>query len=237
MSVLAQISFSRVFSLGSLFWALCALLMLCHCHRSAGHQHAKNHDFVRVLQFYEGSARDAWQKPEAVIQLIEKHLRQAKIRSATIADLGAGSGYFTFRLLDRGHRVKALENDDSFLTFLKDRGKSHAKNHNLEVRRAEAGGSNLKNGEVDIVLTVNVYHHMENRTAYFKNLKPAFRTADGLLVIVDTKDGDLPLAPPPDIRVSVSTVVQELTEAGYEVSVDNDTLPYQAIFLARPKGT
>ncbi len=210
------------------------------CHRHAKHEHgsAEHHmhrsSFDELVKHFEDPARDEWQKPQAVLALIATHVKKQKLTSPVIADLGAGTGYFSFRLLDAGYTVKALDLDGKFIAYMQERAEKHKRRDQFEVRKVTTESANLKDAEADVILSVNVYHHIENRVEYFRRLKPALRGVNPLLVIIDFKDGDIPMGPPAHIKVPTATIVTELTQAGYRVTSDASTLPYQTIFFATP---
>jgi 23S rRNA C2498 (ribose-2'-O)-methylase RlmM len=86
------------------------ILTLTACHRhahTAAQHHMHRQNFDELVKHFEDPARDAWQKPQAVLSLIAAHLKQQKVKSPIVADLGAGTGYFSFRLLDAGYNVTA----------------------------------------------------------------------------------------------------------------------------------
>ena len=192
-------------------------------------------NFDELVKHFEDPARGAWQKPQAIVNLIGAHLKKQKIQSPVVADLGAGTGYFSFRLLDAGYSVKALDLDDKFISYLKDRAAKHARRDKIEVRQVTTESANLADGEVDAILSVDVYHHIENRVPYFTRLKKSLRGDKPLLMIIDFKDGDVPVGPPAHIKVPTATIIAELREAGYSVTADGKTLPHQTIFFARPE--
>lgn len=226
----------------ALFAAMASILMFlataCHSDNAHGRSSAQHHmhrqNFDELVKHFEDPAREAWQKPKAVVALIGSHMRKYQIKSPVIADLGAGSGYFSFRLLDAGYGVKALDLDAKFVAHLQKRAASHARREKLEIRQVTPESANLQDGEVDAIISVDVYHHIENRVAYFQRLKKSLRGKNPLLVIIDFKDGEQPVGPPPHIKVPTATIIAELSEAGYTVNADSTTLPYQTIFLARP---
>lgn len=214
------------------------LISACHRHSAHDHGTAEHHmhrmSFDELVKHFEDPARGAWQKPQAVLALIAAHVKKQKITSPVVADLGAGTGYFSFRLLDAGYSVKALDLDDKFIAYMKERAAKHKHRDKFEVRKVTTESANLKDAEADVILSVDVYHHIENRVEYFRRLKPALRGASPLLMIIDFKDGDLPMGPPAQIKVPTATIVSELTQAGYHVTTDASTLPYQTIFFATP---
>ena len=218
--------------------AIMAIIPACHRHAVHGHSAAEHHmhrqNFDELVKHFEDPARDAWQKPKAVMALVSAHLKQQKVKAPVVADLGAGTGYFSFRLLDAGYTVKALDLDDKFIAYMKDRAAKHARRAQFEVRQASAESANLNDGEADVILSVDVYHHIENRVAYFARLKQSLRGQTALLMIIDFKDGDVPIGPPAHIKVPTAQIAAELREAGYTVTTDATTLPHQMIFFATP---
>ena len=84
-----------------------------------------------------------------------------------------------------------------------------------------------------MVLTVNTYHHIEDRPQYFQAVRQGLR-ANGELVIVDFFKVETPVGPPVEHKVSIDEVIAELKEAGYTVfDVEVDLLPYQFILKAQ----
>jgi SAM-dependent methyltransferase len=84
---------------------------------------------------------------------------------------------------------------------------------------------------VDVVLVVDTYHHIDNRTRYFAALKSSLRPA-GRLAIVDFK-ADSPTGPPVEHRVAAQKVTEELTAAGYVLAETLELLPRQYCLIFR----
>ena len=185
-------------------------------------------ELEKQLEEYEDSKRVIWQKPELVISLIDN------IEYKTVADIGAGSGYFAFRLAGRAKKVIALEIDLQMIAFM-DSIKHYQLTENRVNRfetRLDSEVPNLKVAEVDAVLLTNTYIYIENRVAYFsnllKNLKP-----EGQIIIVDWKPENLPVGPKMSKKMSTYEVTQELQKAGYKIiNVDETSLQYQYIIIA-----
>src|SRR5215470_16572482 len=123
---------------------------------------------------YEGFRRHTWQHPDEVIELLG-------IRpGATVADLGSGTGYFTFRLAEAvgpSGRVYAVDVDRGLNAYIAERARREGRDNVIAVR-AESGDASLPDGSVDLVFSCNAYHHLENRVAYFRALQRCVR-ADG----------------------------------------------------------
>jgi ubiquinone/menaquinone biosynthesis C-methylase UbiE len=124
--------------------------------------------------------RARWQQPEAVIQSLS-------IRPGDrVADLGAGGGYFTFRLADavgpRG-KVYAVDVDTGSLDYIARRAQEQGY-ANIEVILAKYDDPLLPEGGVDLIFTCNTYHHLENRTDYFASAARYLRP-DGRVAVID----------------------------------------------------
>ncbi len=129
---------------------------------------------------YEGFGRDRWQHPEEVIRVL-----QIKPGSR-VADLGAGGGYFTFRLADAvgpNGRVYAVDIDPDMLGYLQERAEEEGR-RNVEVVTAVADDAHLPVGSVDLLFTCDTYHHLEDRTRYFGHVKASL-APDGRVAIID----------------------------------------------------
>jgi SAM-dependent methyltransferase len=185
--------------------------------------------FDHLIGLYESSDRDAWQLPDQVIAAM------GDLEGLTVADLGAGSGYFSFRLLPLAGKVIALEIDPRFIAYLEDRKGQWPDSlaRRLEVRLASMDDPHLNAGEVDVVLVVNTYMYLRERIAYLRNLRTRLRPG-GRLLIVDYQRKPLKMGPPLEIRVAAHTVSEELQQAGFTgITVDSQSLPYQYMVSAR----
>jgi ubiquinone/menaquinone biosynthesis C-methylase UbiE len=172
--------------------------------------------------------RDIWQHPDYVIGLL------GDLTNKSVADLGAGSGYFSFKILKTAKKVIAIDIDQRFIKYMNHRISDYPKNlsSKFEARLASIDDPKLTDDEVQIVLVVNTYIYIQNRPKYFADLRKAI-SSNGKLLIVDFKNIKLPVGPPESIKLSGSQVVRELEQAGYKnVKLDNNTLEYQYIIQA-----
>ena len=217
---------------------LLILILNCHHHphdhdhphknHSERHMHAQNFD--ELVKSFDSSEREKWQKPKEVIELIQTLHKGKKNSDIKLADLGAGSGYFSFRLIEKDYRVIALDVNDKFINVLQKKQNDNPKKNLIEIRKSEFSKSNLQKEEVDGVLSVNVYHHFENRSSYLKELKSCIKK-NGFVMIIDFKEGELPFGPPPSLKLSKQMILSELKEAGFEIKIEDTLLPYQTIFI------
>ena len=156
---------------------------------------------------FDDPARDAWQRPEEVLDALNL---QPTIH---IADLGAGTGYFSVRIARRMPEAKlfAVDIEPDMVRYLRDR----AQREQLGGLIAVLGTAESPNipEPVDLILVVDTYHHIDHRVAYFARLKQLLRP-NGRLAVVDFK-ADSPAGPPPEHRISPGKLTSELDTAGY----------------------
>ena len=197
-----------------------------HSKHGEANEHMHQSSVEDLIERFESPDRDAYQKPDEVLDYL------GDLQGQTIMDIGAGSGYFSVKLAEKGVDVISADVDDEFLEFVRDRiDKDNLKN--IETRKIPFDSPNLKEKEVDMVLIVNTYHHIQNRPDYFHKVKMGTKDG-GELVIIDFFKTHVPVGPPSQHKVSIDTVVDELKKAGYTSFVINvDLLPYQWIIKAK----
>jgi ubiquinone/menaquinone biosynthesis C-methylase UbiE len=193
-------------------------------HARSGHRFR---DAKRWARVFERSSRDKWQKPKAVLALLS--LRPTD----RVADIGAATGYFPVRFaraVPKG-MVYGFDVEPGMVRYLAERARRE-KLTNLKALRARPDGIRPPE-KLDVVFTCNTYHHLHHRVAYLKGLR-AHLEPRGRVVVVDFKQGDLPVGPPESHRVKPQTVARELRAAGYQkVTHDVTTLPYQFVYIYR----
>lgn len=176
----------------------------------------------------ENRDRNIWQKPEMVISML------GDLNGKTVADIGAGSGYFAFRLTPGAEKVIGIDIDPGFISFLdsmKVRLPESYRNR-FESRLARPDDPMLSPGEADAVIIVNTYAYIDNRTQYLKTLYRGIAPR-GRLLIVDFKKNDIPVGPPDHFRITLNDVRRELVSAGFKiVQIDLESLDYQYIIIA-----
>jgi cyclopropane fatty-acyl-phospholipid synthase-like methyltransferase len=188
------------------------------------HQHTFS-DADKWSQVFDDPKRDAWQKPHEVIQSLGLK------PDAVVADIGAGTGYFSVRLahmVPKG-RVYAVDTEPDMVKHLAERAKRDGL-QNLTAVNAQPADPNLPE-KVDLVLFVDVYHHIESRERYFKTLGESLKP-DARVAIIDFRM-DSPAGPPKSARVAPERVKAELKSAGYTVVQEHGFLPNQYFLVFR----
>ena len=178
---------------------------------------------------YEGFSRDGWQHPEQVLAAL------ALQPGAHVADIGAGGGYFTFKLADavgpKG-RVYAIDVDPDMTGYLKERAVADGYG-NVDVVQAQADESGLPPASVDLVFTCNTYHHFDHPVDYFSRLRTALRPGGGVAIIdLDAERSTLVWlfghGTPP------STIKTQMATAGYRLDRSYDFLSRQSFMVFVP---
>ncbi|MBK7579022.1 MAG: class I SAM-dependent methyltransferase [Myxococcales bacterium] len=190
-----------------------------------------NHRFddpERWAKVFDDPARDAWQKPDELLKFL------ALGEDAVVADLGAGTGYFASRLaraLPKG-KVFAVDIEPSLITHMQKRAE---REHTSNVVPVLGTADNPKlPAAVQLILVVDTYHHLTERSEYFGRLRPKLASG-GRVVIVDFKQGKLPVGPPDSHKLAPEVVVKEMTAAGFAQCGRFDGLPYQYVLVFSEK--
>lgn len=193
---------------------------------AAGHHHHAFVDAGALSNVLDDPARDVWQLPAHVIRALELTPRMA------VADVGAGTGYFAVRLaraLPEGD-VIATDVEPTMVGFMTERARRENL-PNLRALRSTRSASGLAARTVDRILVVHVWHHIEGRTDYARDLAAALRP-DGRLLVVDFSPG-AGRGPPEAMRVGPDSIIAELAAVGLTARVLPAVLPDQYIVEAR----
>ncbi len=185
-------------------------------------------DINTLIEIYDDPTRVNWQNPDLVVDRIGPY------EDKVIADIGAGTGYFTFRLINQAKKVIAIDIEEQFLALIDERksGLNTQIADKLETRLVLPDNPMLKESEVDIVLLVNTYFNIGSRVDYLKKVKSGLNNK-GKIIIVDYKLGDIPAGPPDELKIKTDDVEQELKDAGFnQVLIDTVSLKYQYIVSA-----
>lgn len=188
------------------------ILLAAQEHHQQHHPPRSADEYAKVL---ESPDRDAWQKPQEVIAAL------ALCTDEIVADLGAGSGYFTRRLAHHAAKVYAVDLDAQLLEKAKTSSPA-----NVETVVATPDDPRLGAASVDTVFICDVLHHIEARPAYYAKLERALKPG-GRIVIVDFYKRRLPIGPPPAMKLSPAQVKQEFAAAGFKLSKSHGFLPHQ----------
>lgn len=186
-------------------------------------------DVERWVKRFDDPARDEWQRPEEVIRFL------AIDPGTTVADIGAGTGYFSVRLagaVGGAGKVWAVDIEPSLVEHIAQRARDAGLGQ-VEPLLAEPDDPKLAADTVDLVFVCDTWHHIDDRLGYLDRLAGALRSS-GRLAILDFREGELPVGPPPGHKLSREAVLAELEEAGWSLRQESDVLPYQYLLVFTP---
>jgi ubiquinone/menaquinone biosynthesis C-methylase UbiE len=179
------------------------------------------------LGLLEGPDRVSWQKPDQVMDAL------GVADGSSVADLGAGGGWFTIRLARRVGPNGVVYAEDIQPQMI----------HSIARRLEREGLRNVKTvlgtpvdprlpeGALDAVLIVNSYHEMEHPVALLKNVARALKPR-GRLGIIDFKSsGGGGPGPPAEDRVTAEVIVADAAQAGLRLQAQEDFLPFQYLLV------
>jgi len=189
------------------------------------HQNSKA--YIAVL---EDPARDAYQKPHEVVMSLG--LKEGE----TIADIGAGSGYFAFRFANHvgeNGRVYAVDINPDMIIYMNRRIRD-MKVKNMVTVLAVPDDPLLMDGSIDRFFICETWHHIQNQTQYLALMKKMLKPG-GRLIIIDFQKRDLPVGPPDEMKVAREDVINQLRAAGFQLEKEDTFLPYQYFLIFSEK--
>ena len=170
----------------------------------------------------ENPTRDAYQKPDAVVKALQ--ITPGEV----IADIGAGSGYFTFRFarhVGTKGRVYAVDVSSDMIAAISQKMSSLPVG-TLAPILARPDDPLLPAGKIDLVFICDTWHHIDDRVAYAGKLESALAPG-GRVVIVDFHKRDIPVGPNAAMKLAREDVLKDFESAGFVLSKEHTMLPYQ----------
>ncbi len=194
--------------------------------RDMQEMHQLHQDSNAYIAMLEDPKRDEYQKPHEVITALG--LKPSEV----IADIGAGSGYFTFRIarhLGNAGRVYAVDISPEMIVHLNRRIRDLNVKNIVSVLAAPEDPL-LADSSVDRFFICDTWHHIENHNHYLglhkKMLKPG-----GEVVMIDFKKIETPVGPPVQMRIARDDLVKEMERNGFRLETEHTFLPYQYFLL------
>lgn len=189
--------------------------------RSAADFYSSN-SAENLIQVYEDPARREWQRPQEVVE------RLVVNPGDVIADIGAGTGYFSVlfaRKTANNGKVYAVDIDRKMVEYVEQRSKNEGFK-NISTILASPDDPLLPKNSVDLVFLCNTYMFIKDRQLYLSKLKDVLRPK-GRLAVISYNRVDSPEGPPIHIRLSREKTVKEALEAGFVLDTEYFFLPYQ----------
>lgn len=144
-----------------------------------------------------------------------------------VADVGAGSGFYTFRIAGRvpKGKVYAVEIQDDAIAYLQQKSRA-LKFNNVQVVKGSAMHPGLPENKIDLVIMVDVYHELEFPKEFLDAIKQALNP-DGKLLLLEYKAEDPAVRIKAEHKMSVAQVQRELGASGFHLVERGDFLPLQ----------
>lgn len=177
-------------------------------------------------EWLERSEREREEAPEDAINAMDVR------KGMAVADIGAGTGYFSTRLARRvGPAGKVFANDvqPEMLDRLRERG-AKLKLTNIETVLGSEADPKLPANTMDIILMVDVYHELSQPQRMLRALRSALKP-DGRLVLLEYRKEDPTIPINPCHKMSIPEVRTEIEAEGFKMDKVLDTLPRQHLFF------
>jgi len=200
-------------------------------HDHGDHDATMHHSFDNVeqwVQVFDSPERNEWQRPAKVVRVIGLY------DGNRVADIGAGTGYFTHvlsRAVGREGKVYAVDIEPEMLAYIdkrEDLGPAE-----VVTIQADPDDPKLPDGELDVILVVNTWHHIDGRMNYLTKLQRALGV-EGRVVVIDWREGELPMGPPAGSKLGREAVIAEFEKAGWSHETESVLLPYQYFLVFYP---
>jgi ubiquinone/menaquinone biosynthesis C-methylase UbiE len=177
-------------------------------------------------EWLERSERDEEEEPDVALNV----LKIAK--GASVADIGAGSGYITEKLAARvgpSGRVFANDVQPQMLEILS-RRLAAKRITNVTLVQGTVDDPKLAPASVDLELMVDVYHELSQPQSMLQHLREALKPG-GHLVLLEYRKEDPTIPIKPEHKMSVAEAKLEIEAEGFTLSKVDEALPRQHILI------
>ena len=188
----------------------------------------------REIAHVMGASNAAWLDRDSRPQEENTQLAIGKIKIAptgVIADIGAGTGYYTFRLAQKvpKGKVYAVEIQDEMIAELGER-KKKLNNTNVEVIKGSVMSPNLPLNSIDLAIMVDVYHELEYPVEVLASIKKSLKK-NGQLLLIEYRGEDPAVPIRPLHKTTVSQLNKELSANGFRLAYRGDFLRIQHFLI------
>lgn len=198
--------------------------------RDMHEMHRLHQDPKAYIAMLDDPARDEYQKPHEVITALDLK------PSETIADIGAGSGYFTFRLAhhvgDAG-RVYAVDVSPDMIVHLNRRIRDLQAKNVVSILSAPDDPL-LADASIDRFFICDTWHHIGDHAHYLALMKKMLKPG-GQVVMIDFKKTETPVGPPMEMRIDRNDLLKEMDTNGFKLAAEHTFLPHQYFLVFATK--
>lgn len=147
--------------------------------------------------------------------------------SSVVADIGAGSGFYTFRIAPKvpEGKVYAVEIQDDAIQYLQNRSKELGFDQVIPVK-GKVDSPNLPANSIDLVIMVDVYHELEYPVEMLAAIRQSLKR-DGKLLLIEYRGEDPAVAIRPLHKMTVAQIEKELTPNGFKLAENGQFMNIQ----------
>lgn len=210
--------------------SLSLLLAQDHADRNLHEMHQLHQDPKAYIALLEDPKRDTYQKPHEVISALK--LREGEV----IADIGAGSGYFTFRLarhVGSQGRVYAVDVSPDMIVHVNRRVRD-LKVSNVVTVLSPPDDPLLPDASIDRFVICDTWHHIPGHPQYLSLLKKMLKPG-GQVIMIDFRKEKTPVGPPVEMRIARDELVREMESNGFQVAQEHTFLEHQYFIVFKVK--
>jgi SAM-dependent methyltransferase len=172
--------------------------------------------------------RETEEQPDRALDLI------GIVKNSTVADVGAGNGYITWRLAERvgpKGKVYAIDIQPEMLDMLRANMRQRKLN-NVETVLGTYDDPKLPSNSIDLIILVDVYHEFSEPQKMLRKMRDSLKP-DGRLVLLEYRGEDPAVPIRPEHKMTVVQVKAELEPEGFRLDKLVDGLPRQHILIFR----
>ncbi len=198
--------------------------------KSLDEMHKLHQDSKAYISMLEDPARDAYQKPHEVVMSLG--IKEGE----TIADIGAGSGYFALRFahhVGEHGRVYAVDINPDMILYMNRRIRDLHLTNVVTVLSAPDDPL-LPDKSIDRFFICETWHHIQDQAQYLALMKKMLKPG-GQVVMVDFQKRALPIGPPDEMKIAREDVIRQLQANGFRLVKENTFLPYHYFLIFAAK--
>jgi ubiquinone/menaquinone biosynthesis C-methylase UbiE len=188
--------------------------------------HKLHQDSKAYIAMLEDPARDAYQKPHEVVMSLD--IKEGE----SIADIGAGSGYFAFRFAhhvgEKG-KVYAVDINPDMILHMNRRIRDLQVKNVVTVLSAPDDPL-LPDNSIDRFFICETWHHISAQTQYLALMKKMLKSK-GQVIMIDFQKKTLPIGPPEEMKVAREDVIKQMEANGFRLAKENTFLPYHYFLI------
>ncbi|MEP6949334.1 MAG: class I SAM-dependent methyltransferase [Ginsengibacter sp.] len=151
--------------------------------------------------------------------------------TSSVADIGAGTGYYTFKIAQRvpQGKVYAVEIQDEMIRYLNER-KNELGSSNVEVIKGDSKSPHLPDSSIDLAIMIDVYHELEYPKEMLQYINKALKK-NGKILLLEYRAEDPNIPIKPLHKMAVAQVNKEMAANGFKLYYDGEFLPIQHFLL------